>query len=94
MSALRELNYRMDGGIEVSLLWNSDTGDTFVAVSDTSEDSEVVFPVAGKDAGDAFRHPYAYLSRPSTMPVDHLTAALERHRDATATATRYARIDG
>jgi hypothetical protein len=61
-STLAELNYRNSNGIEVFLLWDSITGQTFIAVCDSHEDSEIMFPVAPEKAADAFQHPYAYLT--------------------------------
>jgi hypothetical protein len=58
---LTELDQRIDGGIEVTLLWNSGTGETLIEVSDLRLDSTIVFSVAADKAGDAFRHPFAYL---------------------------------
>lgn len=68
---LTELNYRIDSGIEVALLWNSATNETFVSVSDLRTDSEVCFPVSGEEAAEAFRHPYAYMpsAKGNSYPV-------------------------
>jgi hypothetical protein len=61
-SNIRELDSRNSNGIEVTLLWDSVSGETFVSVSDLTNDSEEMFPVAAADARDAFMHPYAYLT--------------------------------
>lgn len=61
MTDLTELDYRNTNGIEVFLLWNSRTGDTFISVCDSQEDSEFCYPVSAANAADAFQHPYAYL---------------------------------
>lgn len=59
---LRELDYRNSDGIEVFLLWNPRTDETFISVSDFKSESEEMFPVSRENAADAFRHPYAYLA--------------------------------
>jgi hypothetical protein len=68
---IRELNHRMNDGIEVRLLWNSDTNCVSVSVAETPHDVSFAFNVAAADALDAFHHPYAY-------------AAQERDEDALA----------
>jgi hypothetical protein len=62
LSTIRELNYRNSNGIEVFLLWDMLSDETFVSVSDSASGSEEMFPVAPENAADAFHHPYAYLS--------------------------------
>ena len=57
---IRELNHRVNDGIEVSLLWNSETDRVSVSVAETRCDASFAFDVAAGDALDAFRHPYAY----------------------------------
>ncbi len=60
---LRELNARTADGLDVQLLW-SPQGETFVRVTDRKYNADpVTFEVSPADAGDAFRHPYAYLGR-------------------------------
>jgi hypothetical protein len=62
ISTIHELNYRNNNGIEVFLLWDSATGQTFISVSDVSSETEETFAVAPENAADAFAHPYAYLT--------------------------------
>jgi hypothetical protein len=59
-SHLRELDYRYNHGVEVRLLWNSDTDAVLVEVVD--ERTGVHFEVnADRDnAREVFEHPYAY----------------------------------
>lgn len=59
---LTELNNRNNDGISVSLLWNSDSGETFIEIEDARNESVDTFPIAPENAADAFQHPYAYLS--------------------------------
>lgn len=57
--AIRELDHRASDGIEVRLLWNADTRDVLVSV--TERDGLVFeFQVPPTEALDAFHHPYAY----------------------------------
>jgi hypothetical protein len=58
----RELDHRLDGGIDVRLLWNSGTDEVIVAVHDTLTGELFELRVQASDALFAFRHPYAYAS--------------------------------
>jgi hypothetical protein len=69
---IRELNHRVNDGIEVRLLWNSDTNAVSVAVAETRCDVSFAFAVTGADALDAFHHPYAYAAH--DRPEDALAA--------------------
>jgi len=60
---IRELNHRVNDGIEVKLLWNSDTNGVSVSVAETRHDVSFEFEIAANAALDAFRHPYAYAVR-------------------------------
>jgi hypothetical protein len=62
----RELDRRTDGGIDVRLLWNSDTDAVIVAVHDTLTGELFELGVEPSDALFAFRHPYAYASLPGS----------------------------
>jgi hypothetical protein len=55
-----ELHHRANDGIEVSLLWNRADNSLTVILVDTRLNRCFELPVAGKDALDAFNHPYAY----------------------------------
>lgn len=68
---IRELNHRVNDGVQVRLLWNSDTNGVYVSVAEMRYEASFEFGVAAADALDAFRHPYAY-------------AAHKRHEDALA----------
>ena len=57
---IRELNQRVNDGIEVRLLWNSGTDGVSVSLAETPYDVSFEFEVAAIDAMDAFHHPYAY----------------------------------
>ena len=69
---IRELNHRVNDGIEVRLLWNSDTDRVSVSVAETRYDVSFEFAVAAVDALDAFHHPYAYAA---PAREDHALAA-------------------
>ena len=63
-TAVRELDHRSSGGIDVRLLWNSQTNLVSVAVEDERAGESFQLTVDGVDALDAFRHPYAYVHHP------------------------------
>jgi hypothetical protein len=56
----RELASRTSDGIEVTLFWTQATNRVTVAVWDSHIDETLEFDVAGRDALDAFNHPYAH----------------------------------
>jgi hypothetical protein len=57
---LRELDQRTTDGIDVRLLWDPQTNRVSVAVADLHTGELLHFGVDGRDALDAFHHPYAY----------------------------------
>ena len=57
----RELDHRESDGVSVTLLWNEDSNRVTSHVVDSDTGEEFDFEVAGRDALDAFRHPYAYI---------------------------------
>jgi hypothetical protein len=58
--SVRELDHRTSDGIDVWLLWNSDTGRVSVAVEDGRFGESFELDVDAADALNAFRHPYVY----------------------------------
>jgi hypothetical protein len=38
--------------------WDRDTGETQIVVAEIRDESLLVFPVPGANAGEAFRHPF------------------------------------
>jgi hypothetical protein len=58
-----ELDYRENDGIQVSLLWNRGDNSLTVFVVDTKTDVSFELPIEGRDAVQAFRHPYAFAAR-------------------------------
>jgi len=57
---LKELAYRNQDGVEVTLLWEPRSDGISVEVIDHLDGSEFRVPVAGHLASDAFHHPYAF----------------------------------
>jgi hypothetical protein len=69
---IRELDRRVNDGIDVRLLWNPVAEQVVLAVHDTRSDDSFELQVAAADALLAFHHPYAYASRGTS---GHLLAA-------------------
>lgn len=59
----RELAYRESGGVDVALLWDTDTSDVTVRVSDRWSGDSFSLEVEAASALDAFYHPYAYAAQ-------------------------------
>jgi carotenoid cleavage dioxygenase-like enzyme len=57
----RELDHRESDGVSVTLLWHEGTNRVTIHVVDSETGEELDIEVAGRDALDAFRHPYAYI---------------------------------
>ena len=57
---VRELDARSADGIDVQLLWQTSAEEVLLYVADARSGEELVLVVAGVDALDAFRHPFAY----------------------------------
>ena len=67
-AARRELAYRSQNGLEVTLLWDPRSNEVSVEVIDQLDDSGFRLPIAGHLALDAFHHPYAY-AQPHDNPA-------------------------
>jgi len=65
----RELASRTFDGIEVTLFWTQATDRVTVAVHDSHIDETLEFDVAGRDALDAFHHPYAHAATRRSLPL-------------------------
>jgi len=59
----RELAQRINGMVEVRLLWHPELDRVELAVHDFATDVSFELEVAPADAIDAFYHPYAYAAR-------------------------------
>ena len=57
---VRELDHRTNEDIDVRLLWDPDGDQVAVEVVDARTGEVLRFPVDGRNALDAFHHPYAY----------------------------------
>ena len=76
--ANRELDHRVNDGIDVRLLWNPQTNRVVVAVEDERNNESFEFEVEATEALDGFRHPYVYREREHPQPSPHRhTMALE-----------------
>ncbi len=60
----RELAYRVSGGIEVALSWDTLTNDLTVCVSDRCTGKYFELDADPEHALDIFEHPYAYAGLP------------------------------
>jgi hypothetical protein len=79
--SLRELDHRLNDGIEVRLLWNPVTNGVGIHVVDSRTGETFAFPVAAADALRAFRHPYVYAAPTGGDPSGHRAiSSLHRHR--------------
>ena len=58
-----DLADRESDGIEVTLLWNADSGRVKVVVDDAKLDESFELDVPRADALAAFHHPFAYAAR-------------------------------
>jgi len=59
-AAVKELAYRNQNGLEVTLLWDSRSNEVSVEVVDQLDDGGFRLPIPGRLALDAFNHPHAY----------------------------------
>ena len=65
--APRELAYRVNGGIAVTLYWSADDNSTSVAIFDVATEQTLHFTVPPKRALDAFYQPFAHLQASSDI---------------------------
>ena len=70
--AVRELDRRSSDGIDVRLLWSSDTDRVWIALRDDRSGESVELEVDPAKALAAFHHPYAYAT---CEDADHSLAA-------------------
>jgi hypothetical protein len=71
--ARRELARRVNGGIEVTLYWNTDDNSTSVEIWQPATEETLLFTVAKEQALEAFHHPFAHLP----ITFDNLIPALD-----------------
>ena len=60
--ARRELDRRVNGGLEITLYWNAYDNTTSIEVDHRATGETISFPVPTDRALDAFHHPFAYLA--------------------------------
>jgi hypothetical protein len=64
LPSMRELDYRFINGLQVQLLWDSETSCTWVSVRDARTESQFLIEVSDGDRPlDVFNHPFAYAPR-------------------------------
>lgn len=71
--AVRELDHRVNDGIDVKLLWSAQTDRVWIDVRDDRSGESFRLQVDPDDALAAFHHPYAYA--PGEDDADHSVAA-------------------
>jgi len=64
----RELAQRLNGGVEVLLLWHPELDLVELCLHDIATGEELQIEVAPGDANDAFYHPYAYVAKRDSRP--------------------------
>jgi hypothetical protein len=72
-----ELDHRTSDGIDVRLLWDRDSGRTYVSVDDSRTGTSFELEVGENDSPlEVFRHPYAHAAfqRVDTTPAAQLAA--------------------
>jgi hypothetical protein len=72
---MRELAYRSDDGIDVTMYWYPETDELKVCVCDGRNGAYFEFEPDAANALDAFYHPYSYASRSSVHYEDRRLAA-------------------
>ena len=72
----RELAHRTSNGIDVHLLWHKSSGRVSVSVFDQRTHDGFELEVDGRDALDAFNHPFAYAAQGPTADAITLSGAL------------------
>ncbi len=59
-ATLRELDRRMTGGVEITLLWNRSDNCVIVSMRNPARGRTLQFDADPRSARDAFSHPFAY----------------------------------
>lgn len=58
----RELAYRVNAGLEITLYWDARDNTTTIEVHHAETAETIAFPVPAEQALDAFHHPFAHLA--------------------------------
>ena len=76
-TAVHELDRRVNDGFDVRLLWNSETGQVFVAIEDERYGESIRLDVDPADALEAFHHPFSYSRATHESSSQRLSACCE-----------------
>jgi hypothetical protein len=76
-AGLRELAYRVDGGVEVTLLWDAHENGVAVTVSDMRSGDWFVLHPENDKALEVFYHPYAYAPLKADEPREQARKSLQ-----------------
>ena len=68
--ARRELDRRVNGGLEITLYWHPDDNTTSVEVYHQTTGETIAFPVPADRALDAFHHPFVHLAEQDAAAWD------------------------
>ncbi len=76
LTSIRELDTRFNDGLQVTLLWCSESGKLWVSVLDTkSQDGALCVAVHEGDRPlDVFHHPYAYANQRGIVALPQAAA--------------------
>jgi hypothetical protein len=80
-----ELDFRANGGIEVTLIWRRADNSVSVAVFDTNTEEQSELRIDASEALDAFHHPFAYAAR-QRIETTPYSARLAQSGDASGLA--------
>ena len=78
MNLQTELAHRRQDGLEVTLLWNSRSGEVTIGLNDEGTQTSFAFLVDPSCALDAFYHPFVYAPVLSAGPENEPELALSQ----------------
>jgi hypothetical protein len=79
MTGTHELDFRSNSGLEVALLWESETNRVSVSVFDRLSGDDFVLEVDPAEALGAFNHPFAFAAARGIPPAGDLRDAEPLH---------------
>jgi len=79
MTGTRELDFRSNSGLEVTLLWEPETNRLSVSVFDRLSGDDFVLEVDPAEALGAFHHPFAFAATHGTHLAGELRDAEPLH---------------
>jgi len=74
MADLVDIATRRGGAIEVALIWDREGENLVVFAYDALTSEEVAIPVSSVEAGEVYRHPFAYAHRSSATTLSRRNA--------------------